>query len=291
MIQVSLLKDMNKKILKNISLLMGIKTQVILTAMTCFLSSFELAAKEKIRLSTGEWAPYTSESLEQRGIFSQITVEAFATQGIDVELGFFPWPRVFQLSKKGEWDGTIAFAKTSEREKYYIYSEPLYTGQYALFHLKSRPLKWKKYTDLKHIKIAATRGFGGMGQEFLDAENNKVINVDRLASDEQSFNMLVLDRVQAVASDIEVGYALVHKIFGPNKALTITHSSHLIQLAKYHLVMPKNLPESALRIKKFNAGLSILKQSGRYAQIIEEYYRNKLYKDSIPSSVVAKSLR
>lgn len=258
----------------------------MLAALICITLSFNISAKEKIRLTTGEWVPYISEHLDNKGLFSQITIEAFATQGIDVELGFFPWQRVFQLSRSGEWDGTIAYAKTSERERYYIYSDPVYTGQYALFHLKNHPIKWQKYTDLHDIRIAATRGFGGMGQEFLEAEANKVINVDRLASDDQSFNMLLLGRVQAVASDVEVGYVLLHKLFGPEKASLFTHSPRLIQQAKYHLVLAKNLKKSEELMKKFNTGLNILKQSGRYNQIVNEFYQRKLYKEAIP----AKSL-
>ncbi len=252
-----------------------------LASLICMSLSLEISAKEKVRLTTGEWNPYISESLDNQGLFAQITVEAFATQNVEVELGFFPWQRVFQLSKNGEWDGTIAYAKTQERAKFYIYSEPLYTGQYVLFHLKSRPLKWQKYSDLHDIKIAATRGFGGMGQEFLDAEKNKVINVDRLASDDQSFNMLLLNRVQAVASDLEVGTVLINKLFSPEKAALITHSSRLIQQAKYHLVLSKNLQKNELLMKKFNTGLNQLKQSGRYNQILAEFSQRKFHKVSM----------
>lgn len=261
------------------------KRVILVVTFICFSLNLNLSAREKIRLTTGEWAPYISENLKNKGLFSQITIEAFATQGVDVELGFYPWQRVFQLSRTGEWDGTIAYAKTLEREKYYNYSEPVYTGKYVLFHLKNYPLKWQKYDDLKSITIAATRGFGGMGQEFIEAEERQVIKVNRLASDDQSFNMLLLNRVQAVASDAEVGYVLINKLFGADKAKLFTHSDHLIQHAKYHLVLSKNLKNSALLIKKFNLGLSTLKKSGRYAQIIKEFYQNKTYQDTIPSKV------
>lgn len=242
--------------------------------------SLPVLAKEKIRLSTGEWAPYVSEKLEHFGLFTQITTEAFATQGIEVEYGFFPWQRVFQLSREGDWDGTVAYAKTDEREKFYIYSEPLYTGKYVLFHLKNHPFKWSKYEDLKSIRIAATRGFGGMGQEFISAETKKIISVERLADDTQSFNMLLLNRVQAVASDMDVGYTLINKIFDAKTSALFGHNEKIIQYAKYHLVMPKNLNKSAGLIVKFNSGLAAMKKSGRYDQLIKEFnYRNVMPKD------------
>lgn len=267
------------------------KSVSALIMILCFSFCFNISAKEKIRLTTGEWSPYISEGLDNKGLFAQITVEAFATQNIEVELGFFPWQRVFQLSKSGEWDGTLAYAKTTEREKYYYYSEPVYTGQYALFHLKARPLKWQKYADLHNVTIAATRGFGGMGQEFIAAEESKVINVERLASDDQSFNMLLLNRVQAVASDVEVGYVLINKLFGPEKADMFTHSPRIIQQARYHLALAKNGKRGAELLAKFNTGLNILKQNGRYNQIISEFYQRTNFRNSIPANAVARNPR
>lgn len=281
---------MNAVILKNIKML-GRVRQIVIVCLVVFISlNFNISAKEKIRLSTGEWSPYISENLDNKGIFSQITIEAFASQNVEVELGFFPWQRVYQLSRTGEWDGTIAYAKTKERDQFYIYSDPIYTGQYALFHLKIHPLKWQKYSDLREIKIAATRGFGGMGQEFLEAEAQKIINVERLASDEQSFSMLLLNRVQAVASDVEVGEELILKLFGAEKAKLFTHSDRLIQLSKYHLVLSKKIKKSDELMKKFNTGLNFLKQSGRYNQIINEFYQKKLYRESVARNASGKSV-
>lgn len=246
---------------------------------------FPAFSKEKIRLSTGEWAPYISESTAHYGLFSQITTEAFASQGVEVEYGFFPWQRVFQLSRDGEWDGTIAYAKTSLREKIYHFSNPIYTGTYVFFNLKTHPFKWKKYEDLKGIKIGATRGFGGMGQDFITAEEKKIIDVERLADDTLSFNMLFLNRVQAVASDMDVGYALINKIFDVKSRNLFTHNEKYIQYAKYHLAMPKSLIKSERLIKKFNSGLALLKKSGRYDVLIKEFNeKNILQRHSNPKA-------
>lgn len=249
------------------------------------LSPFQMAsAKELVRLTAGEWAPYISENLDHKGLISQITEEAFALQGIEIKLGLFPWPRASQLSQTGAWDGTIAYSKTAEREKYYLFSEPLYVGKYVFFHLKTYPLKWKNYTDLKKVRIAAPRGFGGMGQEFLSAEDNKIITVDRVTTIVQAFNMLFLGRVQAVPSDLEVGYVLLKQNFDKKQIEQITHSSHIIQLTKYHLVMPKSVAKSADLIKKFNIGLKALKKSGRYNQIVKDFYQKKIYQDFLPAN-------
>ncbi|QDK42281.1 hypothetical protein DOM21_12675 [Bacteriovorax stolpii] len=251
-----------------------------------FLFTTQIFGREVVRLTTGEWSPYISEELENKGLIAQIASEAFALQDVEVKLFFFPWQRVYQLSKTGEYDGTLAYARTVEREKFYYYSEPVYTGKYVLFHLKAQPFKWDKYEDLKDIRIAATRGFGGMGKEFIAAEEKKVIHVERLASDIQSFHMLFLGRVQAVASDMEVGYVLLKKNFPAKEISYVTHNDHIIQTAKYHLVLANNLKKNEGLIKKFNLGLAQLRKSGRYDQIIKDFYQKKVYKEAVPSKLL-----
>lgn len=247
------------------------------------LSACTAYGKETIRISTGEWSPFISESLENNGLIAQITREAFARVGLDIKLGFFPWARAGELSKSGEWDGTIAFVRLKEREKVYYYSDVIYTGQYVFFHLKSYPLQWNDYVDLKNITIASTRGYGGMGEKFIQAEKDGVIKVLRLTSDTQSFNMLLTQRVQAVPSDLEVGYVYLKKLYGKD-ASKFTHSPHIIHRADYHLVISKKIKNGPQLIEKFNEGLKLLHKSGRYQEILKSWYRKPLYKEAVPHS-------
>lgn len=262
----------------------------LMAIFVCFFMIQTSSAKEIVRLSTGEWVPYISETLDHKGLIAQITEEAFATQDIELKLGFFPWERAYHLSKSGSWDGTIALSKTTEREQTYLFSDPIYTGKYVFFHLKSTPVKWQSYNDLSKLRIGAPRGFGGMGQEFLSAEENKIITVDRVTTILQAFKMLLLDRVKLVPSDLEVGYVLLNQNFDKKQIEQITHNSHIIQLTKYHLVMPKSFAKSEGLIKKFNLGLSALKKSGRYKQIIKEFYQKKIYQDFLPADYLTSEL-
>lgn len=262
----------------------------LIAILICFSLIQIGQAKEVVRLTAGEWPPYISETLEHRGLISQITEEAFALQNIEMKLGFYPWERAYHLSRSGLWDGTIAISKTTEREKSYLFSEPIYTGKYVFFHLKSTPIKWQSYKDLAHLKIGAGRGFGGMGQDFLSAEANHVIKVDRVTTMLQAFSMLLLNRVQLVPSDLEVGYVLLNKNFDKTKIAQITHDNHIIQLTKYHLVLNKSSAKSVELMKKFNLGLNALRKSGRYNQIIKEFYQKKIYQDYLPADYLSSEM-
>lgn len=239
-------------------------------------------AKERIRITTGEWAPYLSESLENKGMIGQLATEAFALKGVDVEIHFFPWARATELSKSGEWDGTLAFARIAEREPFYYFSSPVYVGRYVFFHLKKKPLSWEKLTDLKGYSMASTRGFGGMGDEFLKAEREGLFKVLRLTSDEQSFNMLKAARVDTVPSDLEVGYFLLYKLYG-HESEAFTHSPRVLHESAYHLVISKKCKRGPKLLQDFNDGLKQLQDSGRYKEIVKAWHEKAVYRQAIPA--------
>jgi polar amino acid transport system substrate-binding protein len=239
-------------------------------------------AQSVVRITAGEWSPYISNDLESKGLLAQIATEAFAQKGVVLKIAIFPWARATELSKSGEWDGTLAFAKLKEREKFYLYSEPLYTGRYVFFHLKNFALNWNTYQDLGKVKMASTRGFGGMGDEFMQAERDHVIQVERFTSDTQSFQMLLSKRVQAVPSDLEVGYVLLRRLYGADSTKIFIHSAKAIQESPYHLVISKKAKNAEKLIEIFNEGLKQLHTSGRYDEIVKAWYAKPLFKDAIP---------
>ena len=248
-----------------------------------FFAQFSLA-QNVVRITAGEWSPYISNDLDYKGLLVQIATEAFAQKGVTLKLGLFPWARATELSKSGEWDGTLAFAKLKEREKFYLFSEPIYIGRYVLFHLKTYPLSWNTYQDLSKVKMASTRGFGGMGDEFLKAEKEGVIQVERFTSDTQSFQMLLNKRVQAVPSDLEVGYILLRRLYGSDSTKLFTHAAKPIQESAYHLVISKKTKNAEKIIETFNEGLKQLHTSGRYQEILKSWYLKPLFKDALPGT-------
>ena len=151
--------------------------------------------EETIRLASGEWAPYISESLPYYGVASRIVTEAFALKGVKVTYGFHPWKRSHTYADSGEWDGTVVWFDTPERRKIVYISDPVIEVKYVFFHLKSYSFSWTSIDDLKDIKIGATLGYH-YGEAFQQAEKAHVINVHRVPKDEQNFKKLLRGRIQ-----------------------------------------------------------------------------------------------
>jgi polar amino acid transport system substrate-binding protein len=233
-----------------------------------FLSAFTVRA-ETIRLANGEWAPYVSKDLKHYGVFSHIVSEAFALEGIEVEYEFFPWKRSYKYAADGEFDGSLTWAPTPEREKDFYFTEPVTYNKKVFFHLKSQTFNWNKLSDLKGLNIGTTAQYT-YGDEFDNAANNKEISVFPVNKDEQNVKKLLAGRIDIFPMEIEVGYGLIHSQLTPAQAALFSNHPKPVTETPICVVISKKLPaERAKRlVEAFNRGLAKLKGSGKYEEYI-----------------------
>ncbi|MCJ7433476.1 MAG: transporter substrate-binding domain-containing protein [Anaerolineales bacterium] len=228
-----------------------------------------------IRLTSGEWPPFTSENLPHFGLASRIVTEAFALKGITVEYGYFPWARSLKLAQDGEWDGSLVWHKSPEREQDFYFSDPaVVTGQNVFFHLKSYDFDWKEMKDLAGLNIGATIDYD-YGEAFMQAEKAGEINVDRVPTDEQNFKKMLLGRIDIFPLDLDVGLAMLHQNFSAEEIAQITYHSQPIESYPYSLILSKKVPRNAELIVLFNAGLKELIDSGKMQLFIDESRQGK----------------
>ncbi len=113
-----------------------------------------------IRLTNGEWSPYLSKHLPHYGYMSHIVTEAFALEGITVEYGWYPWARAFDYAKDGDWDGSIAWSKSSEREKVVLFSEiAIAATREMFFSRKDDQFDWQTLADLEGLRVGGVIGY------------------------------------------------------------------------------------------------------------------------------------
>lgn len=226
-------------------------------------------ADDTVKLTNGEWPPYLSENLKYYGLASRIVTEAFALEGVTVEYSFFPWKRAFEMAKRGKWDGSVVWSINEQREKSFIFSDPVISDQSVFFHLKSVPFDWNSLEDLKGMKIGATLGYN-YGDEFTEAEKNRRINVERVVTDEMNFKKILGNRMKVFVCDIAVGYSLLNKMYDKETVALFTHHPKTVKDSLKYLMLAKLIPENDARMVKFNAGLKKLKESGKYDQFVQE---------------------
>lgn len=226
-------------------------------------------ASQKIILSTGEYPPLNSSIMKYNGLMPRIVKAAFAIQGVNVVMKFYPWKRAYQLSKIGKVDGTIQWLYSESRKKDHYYSNPILEEKFVWFHLKSFSFKWKTLKDLKNIKIGAISGYT-YSDEFYTAIKHKEIDVKFANNDARIYNLMLHKEVQVFPEHIDVGCYRICKVFSKQKRDLFTYNKKAFIKKNNYLLISRKRKNGRKIIKIFNKGLAKLKESGKYNKYILE---------------------
>jgi len=139
--------------------------KAIVVSCLFFAVTQSAVAEQTVRLTNGEWQPYMSEHVPHLGMGSHIVTEAFALVDVQVEYGFVPWKRAFDVAKKGTWDGTVGWSYNDERGQSFFFTDPVFPSIFGFFHLKDSTFDWNAMEDLKDTKIGATMEYS-YGDDF-----------------------------------------------------------------------------------------------------------------------------
>lgn len=228
------------------------------------------AGAETLRITNGEWPPFTSQNLHHGGPLSHIVSEAFGLSGITVEYGYFPWKRAYEYARSGAWDGSVGWARNEAHLKDFVMSRPMIHVDKVLFYRKSEPIGWLRVEDLKRWRLGATAGYS-YGEEWDEAVRNGVIRVETVTSDEQNLRKLAEKRLDAVAMDLDVGLFLLRTLLSPHHAEQITYHPRSLSRTSISLALTRKNPDSEAVMERFNRGLTALKASGKFDDFLSEY--------------------
>ena len=238
-----------------------------------FLFLHAASADKTINISTGEFTPWTSQELKHGGFTNHVVSEAFKLEGYSVNFTYYPWKRTFEAAKDGkEFQASSYWYKSEERAKHYHYSDVLQTDSTVFFHLKSNLLiDWETLNDLQSVRIGATRGYT-YTPEFWSGLETGQLNIQVANSDEVNFNKLINGRIDIFPADRVLGQQLIHQLFGPKVADSITFHAKPLVAPTGHLLVSRKLQNGEALVSKFNNGLKTLRESGRYDELLQNLY-------------------
>ncbi len=245
---------------------------LLLTSFACFMFG-----QDKIRITNGEWEPYLSEYIYEYGIASHIVTEAFKLEGIEVEYGFFPWKRSYEIAKDGSWDASAVWWITEEVKADFLFSEKVVDSGFVFYHLKSTDFDWDSIEDLRGLKIGFTSGYQ-YGPVFSEAMENGTIKVETASSDELNFKKLLSGRIDVFPNDPLVGWAQIRNNFTDREIAKFTNHPKKFFISSLALLISRNTSNGSYFLRKFNSGLSKLERSGRLDEIFEDFDKGKYNK-------------
>ena len=233
---------------------------LLLLAVTSFATSAEI-----IRLASSNYAPHYGQQLIDQGATIEIIRQAFALQGMQLEVEFLPFARALYESQQGHYTGLIAAWYSEQRTSHFFYSQPLYANRIVFFKRKADTIRYRNYQELsrQHRRLAIVQGY-----EQPAGLLESGITTISVATDEQALAMLALRRVDLVPVDLMTAlHILEHKL--PHYQQQLDWLTPELELRPMYLVLSKKDPANLQRIARFNLGLQQLRASGQYQEIIE----------------------
>ncbi|WP_168188274.1 ABC transporter substrate-binding protein [Hahella sp. CCB-MM4] len=227
---------------------------------------------DTIRIGTGEYAPWTTESSEHFGLVNRIVAEAFRRQGFTVDFVFVPWVRARADTESGRFDASSFWFRRPEYETQYLLSDTIFVQREVFFHLKQTKLpSWNSLEDLKDRVFGATIGYS-YTQEFWDMAKGKILQVEETSSDLVNFRKLVRGRIDVFPCEEVTGWRILNKEFDRGIANLVTTQDKPLRTAEATLLMIRDKPESVRLIDLFNQALEKMKADGT----IDRYYDDML---------------
>ena len=223
-----------------------------------------LALGDSLLLASSNYYPHYADDLPQQGAVTEVVRQAFLLHGISIQVEFMPFARAYRDSLQANYIGLIAAWYDDERAQHFYYSQPLYANQIVFFKRRDHAVHYQDYSDLvqQKLRLALVKGYL-QPPGLLESQPNMV----SVTFDEQAFQMLARGRVDLVPADKLNGlYLLQHKL--PQYAEKLDWLTPALELRPMYLLLSKNDPRSEQLMQHFNNGLTELRRSGQYQQIL-----------------------
>ncbi|WP_171013950.1 transporter substrate-binding domain-containing protein [Chitinivorax sp. B] len=235
-----------------------------------------------IVISTGEYAPWATESSPNQGYVNRVVKTAFERVGVNVQFRYAPWKRALEEVRQGNVQASSFWFTDPDRAKEFLYSKPISEHREMLFHLKATSVPtWKQLSDLAKLRIGATRGYT-YTKAFWDAAQHKTLTIDEAPSDELNFRKLFARRIDVFPMDEFSGWQLLSSgAFPPGARDLMTTNPKPFSSRHGHLIARKT-EDGRILIKLFDQGLAQLQADGTLDRFKDELFTGKSGSDANP---------
>ncbi|MEP4891822.1 MAG: transporter substrate-binding domain-containing protein [Aliiglaciecola sp.] len=206
---------------------------LLLIAAIVYSSSQPATGPKVIHLSSGEWTPYSGETLPQNGIASVVVKSVFEQMGYRVDLQFMPWELAYTKAQSSQQDsqirGTYPYIKTPERENQFYFSDPIIDVPNGIFfHLKHNPsaATIANPSDLQKYAVITLAGYEYTPKLRQFIPNNTCHFKDTL----QGFEMLDGNREWVLVSAKKLTQGQLNEVANSAEARRLKISQRVLQI-------------------------------------------------------------
>lgn len=228
-----------------------------------------------VRLASLEWEPYIGPRLPDQGYVAALIRAAYAEQGVQVEIVFYPWARALHLARTGAVDGLAPEYFNPSREAEFAYSAAFPGGPLVLYKRRADTIAFA--ADPLQQQEAALRGLatrrfgvvrGYLNTPVFDAAD--YLFKEEANDDATNLRKLVYGRIDLAVIDRRVAEHLIRTDY-PAYRRTIEPMSPPLADIPLYIAFSRRSPRQAEALAAFDRGLEALRADGRLAAMHERY--------------------
>lgn len=223
---------------------------------------------QKIKTVTLVADPYPPYQYEEnntvRGIDHDVIAAAFREHNMETQTRLSPWEVCIQLMEMKKADGIFQITPTPERERMFLFSQPLRTARTVFFRKTGAPVRFHKEVEmlpqLKKYKLGVLAGYSY--NPIIDSLREPVKT--EVKSQEMLLGGLLRGEFDLAMMDLGVASYLMERM----RIDGIERVEGYQITRRLHVAFQRDLGEL---VTLFNAGLKRSKQKGLYNKIFEDY--------------------
>lgn len=225
------------------------------------------AGQEAVIMTTGEWAPFTSESMEGYGFFTEIVTAVFEEMGRPPQYEFYPWQRAEQAIRDGNAWAAFPYSYNEERAQTFAFSDAVADSTTVFFYYKPHmeAIEWEDLADLKPYRIG-----GVLGYFYEEPLEEAGLTTDYVGSEDLALQKLQAGRVDLVPMTPLVAWIQINTLF-PEEVDNFGTLEKPLAETTLHLMIRKDDASAVQLMEQFNAALQAIKEKGAYQEILARY--------------------
>ena len=240
------------------------KQIVILLLLAAFAAGAAWA--DSLPLATGEWAPYTSETLDGHGFITEIITEVLHEMEVEPRYAFTTWKRCYSQVVRGEMWAAFPYTYTAERAEDVLFSDTIGESTTKFFYYGTeKTYEYDTLEDLLPYSIAGVKGY--FYEEALETAG---LNVSYTTDELSAFRRLAAGRVELMPLNELVGWQLIQESF-PEKAEQFGTLETPYDINELKLIVSKEYPGAEEYLAQFNSALQRVKAGEAYQEILQKY--------------------
>ncbi|MBF0225249.1 MAG: amino acid ABC transporter substrate-binding protein [Desulfobacterales bacterium] len=252
------------------------KTLKTLLFILCVCMCGVIANANTLKIGYEDWEPYQFEDANGKltGVDIDLVSAILDTAGLQYEFKKMPWKRLINDVENGNVDIGMGASITPDREKFALFTEWYRTEGWSLFMRAEDISKYdfKSLEDIEKtgIKLGIVRGYfyGDNIMKLIESLKAKD-KIEEVAVTDLNYKKMIKNRIDAFFEDSFVGPLTIRK-----NNFTGQIKVHPIDLGKdnvYIMLSKKTINDELYQ--KINEALKKIKESGKHAEILNNYLK------------------